>query len=367
MKRFTTLDMLRGVAAIGVMIYHLGTYKFPVALFPHGYLAVDFFFVLSGFVVAHAYEAKFWRGLSLVDFFIIRMIRLYPLALLGTLAGAGIFFGEHELFPAHSSPVRDILASFSFNIFMLPCLFVSKPPFETFFCDASEWSLFLEIAANLVWAALVMRLRTRTLVLATFLCGAVLAATDVFYGTGNIGWNTPTWWGGVPRVSFSFTAGLLIFRLRWYAHVPAMRFGGIILAVALLAVLAWPASFGGARLPLWDIAAVLFILPLLVLAGAAQISEGRLANMVGALSYPVYIVHSPVFHFVSGLHQSVLKHVNVNLLAGCAVILAAGAALAALHWYDEPVRQWLLARAKPVLSSKQPRPPEMDGLEQQTP
>jgi len=367
MKRFTTLDMLRGVAAISVMLYHLGDYKFPVAFFPHGYLAVDFFFVLSGFVVAHAYEAKMSRGLLFADFFIIRMIRLYPLALLGTLGGGGIYVAEHEFFPAHSGTLLDILTSLSFNIFMLPSMLVSKPPFEVFLCDPSEWSLFLEIAANLVWAAIVIRLRTRALVLFTLLSGVALAAADVFYVTGNTGWNAPTFWGGLPRVCFSFAAGLLIFRLRWHERVPANPFGGIILAVVLLAVLAYPSSAQGMKVPLEDIAAVLFVLPLLVLAGAAQNSQGRFAATIGALSYPVYIVHLPVFHFVSGLHQSSLKRLNIDVLAGCAVTLTAVVAFAALHWYDEPVRRWLLARAKPVLSSKQSAPEKMDGLEQQTP
>jgi peptidoglycan/LPS O-acetylase OafA/YrhL len=367
MKRFTTLDMLRGVAAIGVMLYHLGDYKFPVALFPHGYLAVDFFFVLSGFVVGHAYEAKLRRGLSLAEFFIIRMIRLYPLAVLGTLAGGAIYLVEHKFFPSHSGTLLDILAALSFNIFMLPWLFVSKPPFEVFLCDPSEWSLFLEIVANLVWAVFVMRLGIRALVLFTLLSGVLLAATDVCYAANNLGWNTPTLWGGLPRVSFSFAAGLLIFRLRWCERVPAIRFGGIMLAAALLGVLAYPASLGGTQLPLWDIAAVLFMLPLLVLAGASQISEGRFAAMLGALSYPLYIVHAPIFHFVSGLHQSVLKHVSAGVLACCAVMLAAVLAFAALRWYDEPVRRRLLARAKRVPPLKHPRPKDMHGQEQQTP
>src|SRR6516225_9704176 len=88
---YPILDGLRGVAAILVIIYHLFEAYYPVpAHHPehHGYLAVDFFFLLSGFVVGYAYDDRWEKGMSVWDFFKIRLIRLHPLVLLGVLIGA---------------------------------------------------------------------------------------------------------------------------------------------------------------------------------------------------------------------------------------------------------------------------------------
>src|ERR1700712_1409072 len=87
LRRYHTLDALRGLAAIAVVGFHISQVKLEPVLVPYGYLAVDFFFVLSGAVVAHAYEKQLRAGLSWQAFFVKRVIRLYPLALLGTALG----------------------------------------------------------------------------------------------------------------------------------------------------------------------------------------------------------------------------------------------------------------------------------------
>ena len=88
--RFEILDGLRGVAAMIVVIFHLFETYSPgpsEQIINHGYLAVDFFFVLSGFVIGYAYDDR-WGAMSTWDFFKRRLIRLQPMVILGTLIGA---------------------------------------------------------------------------------------------------------------------------------------------------------------------------------------------------------------------------------------------------------------------------------------
>jgi peptidoglycan/LPS O-acetylase OafA/YrhL len=82
--QFATLDGLRGVAAIAVTSLHF-RFELGKFLLPHSYLAVDFFFVLSGFVLAYAYEDRLSEGMKPIQFLRLRVIRLYPLYLIGTL------------------------------------------------------------------------------------------------------------------------------------------------------------------------------------------------------------------------------------------------------------------------------------------
>lgn len=100
--RYEVLDGLRGVAAIMVLLFHcLETYipVFGTQHINHGYLAVDFFFVLSGFVIGYAYDDR-WNRMSTWDFFKRRLVRLHPLVVAGTLLGACLFFfAEGENFP----------------------------------------------------------------------------------------------------------------------------------------------------------------------------------------------------------------------------------------------------------------------------
>src|SRR6202790_2270034 len=103
---YPILDGLRGTAAIMVVIYHLFEAYFPVVGHhptPHGYLAVDFFFLLSGFVVGYAYDDR-WGRMGLRGFLARRLIRLHPMVILGSVIGAiAFYFGQSEMFPLIAS------------------------------------------------------------------------------------------------------------------------------------------------------------------------------------------------------------------------------------------------------------------------
>ena len=92
--RYEILDGLRGVAAIVVVLFHMFECYSPgpmEQIINHGYLAVDFFFALSGFVVAYAYDDR-WDRMGLWDFFKRRVVRLHPMAVFGTLLCACFFY-----------------------------------------------------------------------------------------------------------------------------------------------------------------------------------------------------------------------------------------------------------------------------------
>ena len=91
--RYEILDGLRGVAALLIVAYHLfETYSTGPAgqIINHGYLAVDFFFVLSGFVIGYAYDDR-WDRMTVWSFFKRRVIRLHPMVVYGCAFGALMF------------------------------------------------------------------------------------------------------------------------------------------------------------------------------------------------------------------------------------------------------------------------------------
>ena len=126
--RYEILDALRGVAALMVVAFHmleiLGNGDHTRQLLNHGYLAVDFFFALSGFVIGYAYDDRWGKGMTIWTFFKRRLIRLHPLVILGTLLGAILFYfqdGKNEWTRiADVSPLRLIVVML-ICFTMLPC------------------------------------------------------------------------------------------------------------------------------------------------------------------------------------------------------------------------------------------------------
>ena len=99
---YKLLDSLRGVAALMVIWYHVfegyafagavnGATDGSITTFNHGYLAVDFFFMLSGFVISYAYDNR-WSSMGILQFFKRRLVRLHPMLIMGAIIGAAAFF-----------------------------------------------------------------------------------------------------------------------------------------------------------------------------------------------------------------------------------------------------------------------------------
>ena len=218
---YELLDGLRGVAALLVICYHIfeGFATSPVdQRFNHGYLAVDFFFLLSGFVIGYAYDDRWKRGMRCRDFIRRRLIRLHPMVILGAVFGAAAFWLQGSV-RWDGTPV-----SAGMLLLALLCGMVLLPVWpgaghevrgngEMYPLNGPSWSLFFEYLGNLLYAFLLRRLPTRLLALVVVLSGSALtlfAVCDLSgYGHLGVGWtladyNLP---GGLLRMLFCFRGG----------------------------------------------------------------------------------------------------------------------------------------------------------------
>lgn len=362
---YELLDGLRGVAALVVIWYHVfeGFATSPVdQRFNHGYLAVDFFFILSGFVVGYAYDDR-WkrRTLSFGGFVKRRLIRLHPMVVLGAVLGAVTFCIQGRV-QWDGTPVAfsSVLLALLLSLFLIPALPGSGPEVrgngEMYPLNGPTWSLFFEYIGNLLYALFLRRLSTRWLAGFVALTGIGLAAYAVGNGSGyghlGVGWtlsgnNLP---GGLLRLSFAFPMGLLLSRL---FRPVAVRGAFWICSLAVVALLCVP-YVGDGTAPwmngLYDAACVLVLFPLLVWLGASGRASDRgtagLCKFLGDISYPVYVIHYPFMYLFyawlwSGERIPFAQAwpVAAGIFLG-SVLLAWGA----LKCYDEPVRRWLTRR-----------------------
>ena len=362
---YELLDGLRGVAALVVIWYHVfeGFATSPVdQRFNHGYLAVDFFFILSGFVVGYAYDDR-WkrRTLSFGGFIKRRLIRLHPMVVLGAVLGAVTFCIQGRV-QWDGTPVAfsSVLLALLLSLFLIPALPGSGPEVrgngEMYPLNGPTWSLFFEYIGNLLYALFLRRLPTRWLAGFVALTGIGLAAYAVGNGSGyghlGVGWtlagnNLP---GGLLRLSFAFPMGLLLSRL---FRPVAVRGAFWICSLAVVALLCVP-YVGDGTAPwmngLYDAACVLVLFPLLVWLGASgrasDRTTARTCKFLGDISYPVYVIHYPFMYLFyawlwSGERIPFAQAwpVAAGIFAG-SVLLAWGA----LKCYDEPVRRWLTRR-----------------------
>lgn len=336
---FLTLDGLRGVAAVAVVLYHIGA-QLGAPLAPAAFLAVDLFFVLSGFVIAHAYEARLTSGMSFREFSWIRFKRLYPLYVaglgLGLVYGLLAWRGQWEGFQT----LPQLAATVGFGLFMLPAPEALSGSSILFPLNIPAWSLFFELCANLLYGLGAARLRGRTLTAFIGIClVGLLAAGAVFDGIGG-GTHWHDGWSGFIRVGFAFFAGVGLFRL---LRGRPMRTSNTLAAASLLAlggVLVFMPN-GGWR----DLALAIVAFPGLVALCAQVQPTGALAGAcawLGKVSYSLYITHSPLL----GGMALVLGAAGLgDLPTGPAILVRlvpvlVFAVVADALW-DVPVRRWL--------------------------
>ena len=340
-QRFHTLDMMRGVAALAVFILHAHP-LFPFGTLPGGYLAVDLFFALSGFVLAHAYEAKFAAGMPPRRFLLQRLIRLYPLH----LAGAALGIIQLGLAVGTGTSAASALGWSGWAIASLSILLMLPSPTW----DATKsiapvngvaWSLMVELAVNILYALLLYRLPTRWLIAVTAAFALWLAWVIAANGSVGVGMHWPTLIDGIPRACFPFFTGVLLYRLHRHrartAIVSRWR-PWLLVALLLLFILDSPDRR-------WiDGTATLLLLPLLVWFGAAvDPPRPAIATFLGSISYPLYALHYPALHLTLGLLGA--AGVSAAASAPWGGLIAAIIAIAASAWiarhYDSPVRAWL--------------------------
>lgn len=340
-QHFEILDGLRGIAALAVVVFHFMEWVFtdPSKNFiGHGFLAVDFFFCLSGFVIGYAYDDRVAK-MGLRNFFIARIIRLHPLVIAGSILGLLAFlfdpFGGHlELYSAGK-----IFVTFICSLFLIPLPIIEDRGFNLFSFNAPAWSLFWEYMANIVYAFVLYRVGRNYLRLLTLIAAAALCY--VAYSSGNLigGWSGPTFWDGFARISYSFLAGLLIYRSNW---IIKNNLGFIGLAVLLFLAFVMPFSeWNWISEPL----IVLFYFPLLVALGAgAKLNSGfkKICVFSGNISYPLYMTHYAVLWMFGNYYTThKVSTSELTFIVIVASTLLVGFAYLVMKIYDIPLRKYL--------------------------
>ena len=192
---FATLDGLRGVAAIAVVLHHYGL-ETGAALEHSAFVAVDFFFVLSGFVIAFAYEPRFAGGLQAGNFLIVRLIRLYPLYMLGCTISLAVIAARALLGLPH------LELGYALRSYVFSCLFLPTPPPEAgaaysdavFPLNGPAWSLSLELGINVLYALCWNRLGSGRLIAFVLLSAFGLEVAADRYADLNLGWGWGQYW-----------------------------------------------------------------------------------------------------------------------------------------------------------------------------
>jgi hypothetical protein len=368
--RFEILDGLRGVAAILVVMFHLfETYsKGPCfQILNHGYLAVDFFFILSGFVIGYAYDDRWKKGMTQWNFYKRRLIRLQPMVIMGTLIGAICFyFGDAPFFTyVMQTPWWKLLI-----IVILGCLMFPTPPSmdirgwsEVNSLNGVTWSLMWEYIGNILYATIIRRFSK--VVLTVFVeLSAILTISlglDIdWFGLlegrdsaahtmiGGFGLTPDQLYIGLTRLLYPFFGGLLMYRLG--ISIKIKNYGFLWCSLALAAILVMPHLGGDIPNMIngsYCVVAILLLFPMIVAAGAGSPLEGektiKVCKFLGAISYPLYITHYPLVYMQM---QWVAAHPDApegaHVWVFCSLLVASIAvAYACLKLYDEPVREWL--------------------------
>ena len=349
-QHFEILDGLRGIAALAVVTFHFMEWVYVDSsknFIGHGFLAVDFFFCLSGFVIGYAYDDRVAK-MGLKQFFMVRIIRLHPLVIAGSVLGLLAFlfdpFGGHpELYSTGK-----IVLTFFCSIFMIPLPVIEDRGFNLFSFNAPAWSLFWEYVANIVYAFVLYRIGRGYLLVLTIL--SALAICFVSYRSGNLlgGWSGPTFWDGSARIAYSFLAGLLIYRSNW---IIKNKLGIAGLAILLFLAFSIPSSkWNWLSEPL----VVLLYFPMLIALGAgATLTAGlkKVCTFLGNISYPLYMTHYAALWMFGNYytnHHPGTKQLTLIILFG--VILLVAVAYLVMVIYDFPVRKYLNDKRKQRLA-----------------
>lgn len=370
---YALLDGLRGVAALLVVWYHVfegyqfGSGAAIIKEMNHGYLAVDFFFILSGFVIGYAYDDRWEKTLNIGNFFKRRLIRLHPMVVMGAIIGLVMFLmqgavtwdGTH----ATTSAMMIALLCAMLMIPALPgCSYEIRGNGEMFPLNGPAWSLFFEYIGNIFYALFIHRLSTKMLGILAAVLSLTLAwftITDPSgYGMFGVGWTLDglNFVGGLLRMACPFTIGMFLSRI--FKPV-AVKGAFWICALVLLLLFHVPYIEGNDSCcinGIFEAVCIILVFPILVWLGASgTTTDGfstRICTFLGDISFPLYIVHYPfMYYFYAWLIDKKLFTLGetwLEALITCAASILV--AWACLKFYDIPIRKKL---AKRFLSKKQ--------------
>lgn len=341
---FDALDGLRGIAALGVVVFHFTECVYPdysKNFIGHGFLAVDFFFCLSGFVIAYAYDSRIMQ-IGKLAFFKARLIRLHPLVVLGTLLGLiGFLSSPWSSTVSHYTWLNISLLTLG-SMLMIPLPFMEERFFNLFSFNAPAWSLFWEYIANLLYAFLLYNISRRLLGILVILAALILGF--VSYRAGNLmgGWSKTNFWDGGARLAYSFLAGIFVNRSQW---IVSNKIGFSGLALMLAAALMMP-TFSHNWLA--ELLVVLGYFPLLIALGAGtKISPftQNVCRFFGELSYPLYMTHYVALwifaSYLAKFKPSIHQITWVIVVGTCSLVLLA---TLFMLFIDKPIRKYLSSK-----------------------
>ncbi|MBE6199137.1 MAG: acyltransferase [Rikenellaceae bacterium] len=365
---YELLDGLRGVAALLVIVYHIfegfafaasqnGEGSGLIETFNHGHTAVDFFFILSGFVISYAYDDR-WQKMSLGGFFKRRLIRLQPMLVMGAVLGALSFLVSGcERWDGTTTPVSWVMVALLLTMCMIPSVQGARSDVrgfnEMFSLNGPAWSLFFEYIGNIFYALFIRHLSTKMLKVLV----ALLAALHVCFFVGNVseynsvgvGWTLDTlnFWGGMLRMMFPFTVGMLLARTFKPRKVKGAFWICSLMLVAAFAVPYVGDADGVSLNSLYEVFCIAVIYPFIVWLGACGSSENKVTEktnkFLGEISYPIYIIHYPMMYlFYMWIMKNKYYGFEDTIFVPIAlIILSMLLAYACLKLYDEPLRRWL--------------------------
>lgn len=341
-QHFSILDGLRGIAAIIIVIFHFiefVNYKYSEIVIGHSFLAVDFFFCLSGFVIAYAYDSRIEK-IGLLSFFKLRLIRLQPLVIISSILGllAFLFNPYVDLYPNYG-------ASKTFLIFLASCLMIPYPfipeRYNTILpLNPPAWSLFWEYIANICYALFLVKLKNKLIWILTIIGTIGICYVAYTHKDLSGGWGKNNISVGGIRVFFSFLAGVLVYRLNW---IIKSKLGFISLSILLLLTFFAPYS----KDTNWIVEPLIIVIyfPLLITLGAGAQLKSRfkkICKFSGKISYPLYILHYP-FIWIFGSYVSKMKPSTedlVKIIPVCTILLIAFSYVI-MKSIDIPIRSYL--------------------------
>jgi peptidoglycan/LPS O-acetylase OafA/YrhL len=355
---YEILDGLRGIAAIMVLGFHVFEAFYvtnPAGKFDqilnHAYLAVDFFFVLSGFVIGYAYDDR-WNKMSVAQFLKRRIFRLHPMVILGTLFGIVLFYlGASEAFPL----VRNISLWQVLLYAVLGILMIPTPPSvdirgwqEMYTLDAPTWTLAFEYFANILYALFIRKFSKTILAILVMVAACATLHLTLMQGDVIGGWTLDAhhMHVGFTRLMYPFFAGLLLYRLGKVIRIPKSFTWCSLLLVAVLIVPRIGGPESSWKNGIYESFVILIVFPLIVAVGAGGKIKGktssRLCKLLGDISYPVYLMNYPICY----AHTAWISNTGYTLAEAGWVPYAVFAATLlisylAMKYYDIPVRKWL--------------------------
>jgi peptidoglycan/LPS O-acetylase OafA/YrhL len=335
-RKYANLDAIRGIAAILIFFRHAPA-LFTSPEFRQSYLAVDLFFAMSGFVVANAYEERLLSGsLSFVSFLKLRLIRLFPLYLLGTLIG---IFEHFALEPSSNHEgLRSAVSTASFAL--LPLLMLPSRAKPLYPVNNPAWSLLYEIVANSLYARAIKNVSFAILVIVISCSAVVISVYSVIHRGMDTGWNLSAWYVALGRVAFSFSVGVLLHRVKMSIPRESASLSAITLAGAtLLLCIDVPANWAGVAAA----AEIVMAVPLVVYMATSFEPPPFIApafEQLGRVSYGLYIIHVPVLLTISKLPMNEGRiYGSFALAIFLAAILISVAILD--RYFDQPARRAL--------------------------